>query len=312
MVDAFGKKEIEKVSEFAQISKILTKLELIQIYVNNLVAFPFPLQLVSLVKEISLNSSIQITIAIHDYFPLCPSFNLLNNAGKFCNLPAVSVCQNCLPNLKSPFVNFSGINDIIKWRKEWNNLFESNCEIHCFSKSSEELFLKCFPEAGSKIKVLPHDVPELSQYKPETNQFPFINIGVIGQINFNKGLEIINSIYSLIVEKNLPIRITVIGSIIGDFKEPYLAQTGSYNVSELPDLVEKYAIDFAFMPSIWPETFSYVAHEIKSMGLPMVTFDLGAQADLAKSYEKGFVIELGDPEDIINQLLAFYQNLKKF
>jgi glycosyltransferase involved in cell wall biosynthesis len=65
------------------------------------------------------------------------------------------------------------------------------------------------------------------------------------------------------------------------------------------------------MPSIWPETFSYVAHEIKSMGLPMVTFNLGAQADLAKSYEKGYVIDLGDPEEIINQLTVFHQTLKK-
>jgi len=310
-IDKIGKRQTKNVAEFEEISTLLSNLELVQIYVNNLVAFPDPIHIISVIRKISFGRNIPITIAVHDYFSLCPSFNLLNTEGKFCNLPSVSVCNACLSSLKTPLVAYTSITDIELWREAWNSLLKCKCEIHCFSESSKQLFLKCFPDVGSKVKVIPHAVAGLSQYKPAFNQSPFINIGIIGQIQFNKGAEVIKAIYALIVERNLPIRLIIVGSIIGEFKEPYLVQTGNYSVTALPSLIEKYSIDYAFMPSIWPETFSYVAHEIKSMGLPMVTFNLGAQADLAKSYEKGYVIDLGDPEEIINQLTVFHQTLKK-
>jgi glycosyltransferase involved in cell wall biosynthesis len=59
--------------------------------------------------------------------------------------------------------------------------------------------------------------------------------------------------------------------------------------------------------SIWPETFSYVAHELCSMGLPVVCFDMGAQADLIHFYRKGTVIKLAKSRDLLEELVRVWE-----
>jgi len=55
--------------------------------------------------------------------------------------------------------------------------------------------------------------------------------------------------------------------------------TGPYDREDLPELVERHGINLFLFPSTWPETFSYVVSEMKSLGLPIVAFDLGAPAE---------------------------------
>ena len=54
--------------------------------------------------------------------------------------------------------------------------------------------------------------------------------------------------------------------------------SGSYQPDQLPYLIEAHCIDRWLFPSIWPETFSHVVHEMISTGLPVHAFDVGAQA----------------------------------
>ena len=54
----------------------------------------------------------------------------------------------------------------------------------------------------------------------------------------------------------------------------------------------KYGITDWLIPSIWPETFSYTTHEAIATGLPVWSFDLGAQADAIRGRRKGGVIPI--------------------
>ena len=38
-------------------------------------------------------------MGLHDYFIVCPQFNLLDSSGRFCSLPAVGTCDQCLAQL---------------------------------------------------------------------------------------------------------------------------------------------------------------------------------------------------------------------
>ena len=55
---------------------------------------------------------------------------------------------------------------------------------------------------------------------------------------------------------------------------------------------------------IWPETFSYTTHEAIATGLPVWSFDLGAQADAIRTTATGRVIPFADGIPDINALLA--------
>jgi glycosyltransferase involved in cell wall biosynthesis len=41
-------------------------------------------------------------------------------------------------------------------------------------------------------------------------------------------------------------------------------------------------VGLCLLPSIWPETFSYVTQELMSLGVPLVCFDLGAPAECVR------------------------------
>ena len=86
----------------------------------------------------------------------------------------------------------------------------------------------------------------------------------------------------------------------------YFVTTGRYNVDDLPSIVKNYDIDLFFIPSIWPETFSYTTEEAIQMGMPVVTFDLGAPATRVREYSRGMVLNTDkDPNHILEKIIDF-------
>src|SRR5690606_33061326 len=76
----------------------------------------------------------------------------------------------------------------------------------------------------------------------------------------------------------------IIGNIDPAYKLESSAQVhGSYQVEDIPALVARYGISRWLIPSIWPETFSYTTHEALATGLPVFSFDLGAQGDAVRA-----------------------------
>ena len=65
---------------------------------------------------------------------------------------------------------------------------------------------------------------------------------------------------------------------------------------DLPEIVKRFNITKFFIPSIWPETFSYTTDEIMQMGYPIIVFDLGAPIERVRNYELGMVIDFNNFE----------------
>ncbi len=84
---------------------------------------------------------------VHDFFCVCPSFNLVGRKGVYCGLPAESACGECLGN-----PDF----DIGEWRAllfaGFSRIFS---EIICFSAPSADMIRKIYPEAAEKIALCP-------------------------------------------------------------------------------------------------------------------------------------------------------------
>jgi O-antigen biosynthesis protein len=106
-------------------------------------------------------------------------------------------------------------------------------------------------------------------------------------------------------------RVVVIGEIDNAEHRQYsnLTVHGRYDASELPDLIERYGINICLLPSIWPETFSYVTQEIMVMDLPLVCFDLGAPAERVKMYLNGTVVPLSNSIALYGAISAIKSKL---
>lgn len=249
-----------------------------------------------------------LRILIHDYFMICPSLNLMNNEGKYCRLPEdQEVCNACMQG--NEFSYSTECASLEKWRDMWRKVLERCDEIIAFSKDSIRLLKKTYPEITS-VQLIPHTVEPLEKVERSRKNTNTINIGILGAISEQKGLRIVQKMLKYI-EQNCPdMRIIIIGESSEEISSSAFSITGRYVREDIPKLTRENDIDIFFIPSVWPETFSYTTSEIMSMDMPIAVFNLGAPVERVKDYTKGLILE-GPEMDTPELVDALYEFAKE-
>jgi len=293
---------LEKVKDF------ISQLKLQEVFINNIVSFQDPIQFLKWTEHLIREKHTKLVIPIHDYYPICPNYTLLNPQAEFCEIPdSLQECQKCLKVNDLEWKTFiSDTVDIHTWRREWGSLLKLSDTIICFSHSSKELLMRAYRELDSKkLEIMPHQVAPLDPVVPLIkSDKSYTTIGVLGAINQAKGADIIEELAKEIDTKNLPIKIVLIGEISNNISSDSFLVTGRYQREDLPQLISKHEIDICLIPSVCPETFSYTTQEIMMMEMPLMVFDLGAPAERVKKYAKGIVLE----KNYIQNILSYLEN----
>lgn len=282
-VDFIDREEIVKttINALKEIDILLPYCTINNICINELVTYPQMYETLKFILEIKRKTGAKLIYLLHDYYCICPGINLMNK-NTFCNIPELNICKECeISNLQYK---------INEWRQNWKKFLEECDIITAFSQDSHQLLKKSYPQVKNII-VKPHDCSYMIPLEKKYKKTEQITIGVLGVLVAHKGLEIIKKMIQIIEEKKLKIRIVLIGETIEKIDSNSFYQTGQYKISEIPRLTLEYDIDIFFISSIWPETFSYTAEEVMRMGIPIVSFNLGASAERIKKYEKGTIIK---------------------
>jgi len=170
--------------------------------------------------------------------------------------------------------------------------------VRFFSDSGRKLFLDVYKNMipQEKYLVIPHDpLPASGKNVDPVKRNPFV-VGVVGNISIAKGASLLRDMARLIRKDELPIKIVVIGNVETYEPSEVFFSTGSYLPGQLPALIKEHGVGLCFLPSICPETFSFVASEIMQLGMPLIGFNLGAQAERISAYQHGFIIDDASPE----------------
>ncbi|MFN0088275.1 MAG: glycosyltransferase [Blastocatellia bacterium] len=286
------------------------------LFINNLYTYEDPLHAVQTILGMKERAGARLTVALHDYYGICPEFNLLDVHRKFCGVPDLRSCRNCLSDNRSEVLRSVVSDDIEAWRITWGRLFREADEVLGFSEASLTILRKAYPEIDeAKIVFQPHSVDYLPRTAPRITKTERLHIGIIGTIHENKGSALVVAMAEHIVRCNLPVSITVVGELIVPDKaldrlRMVLNCTGKYEQAMLPELIEEHGINVCFLPSMWPETFSYVTSEIMAFGMPLAVYPVGAPPERVALYEKGRIIRgMGDAPRTIEELMAFHQAL---
>lgn len=216
-----------------------------------------------------------IEVLFHDFFPISPSYTLLGRGGTYQGVPVAGG-----PLAEDPAHGYTrpGQPDatLADWQAAWGALVNAAERCVVFSDDSADLVARAYPQAADTLVTVPH---------PLLSPVPRINavrdgvpvIGVLGNIGYQKGAAVLQKL-SRDLARSGAARLVVIGHL--DPAWPLAAPArvhGSYELRDLPGLVARYRISGWLMPSIWPETFSFTTHEVLATGMPVVSFDLGAQ-----------------------------------
>lgn len=302
-------KEYNTSYNFESLDKIigvLEQLKIKRIYINELVTYPNIYDILSKLSEFKLRYNTSIIMLLHDFFCICPAVNLINDKGCYCDIPSIDKCEQCIENNElNVSKDYESINE---WRRNWG-LFLNECdEIITFSNNSAMLLERSY-NITSDIIVIPHVVDYIMPINNEHKSTGSLNIGLLGTLNYNKGLTIIEEMLNIIEELKLNINIILIGSTVRKIKHKNFRETGEYTTDMLAKLVIENDIDLFFISSIWPETFSYTTQEVIDMNIPVVSFNLGAQAEKIEKYSKGMVISDINAKDALESIINFNNSL---
>jgi glycosyltransferase involved in cell wall biosynthesis len=303
--------EIYRISSFLGLDRILSKSPVEEIFLNSPVSFDEPLVFADWISTMrASHPKTRLTLAVHDYFSVCPSFVLLNADGRFCGIPDVAECATCLKRHQARYVALSPPTEIGPWRALWGRCLQAADEVRCFSNSTRQLLLRAYPALDpGRISVIPHRVDYLPARLPRLDHTAPLVVGIIGQISVQKGAMVVKEMLARIDSEHPDVRVVVIGALDIALKSDRLRVTGTYRHEDLVDLIEANGINMFFFPSICPETFSYVTEEMIRLDLPIVAFDLGAPGERLRSYGNARLCSEVSAPAALALLVAFHQEL---
>jgi len=279
-----------------------------EIFINNLVDWPRPLEALACLTKIRQEINASISLPVHDFFSVCPSYNLLNKEGRYCGVPSIVDCRQCLP--QNRFAHNPEAVGIDVWRERWQEFIAVAQNVFCFSDDSLSLVKRVYDLQAEQCHVRPHEVNTHGLARPLVSFGYGLHIGVVGAINHAKGAAIVSEIAGILQKENDGTKLSVIGPYDGWLRGKHVQVTGPYTRDQLPSLLTDLGINVCFLPSIWPETYSYVTSELIGLGMPLCVFDLGAPAERVRSYEKGCIIQTIDAAHALRAIRRLYESLR--
>lgn len=296
-------------SGYSDWGRVIDSIQPESILINNLYSFRRPMEFLHWLTQEPAIEGIPVSIALHDFFMLCPSLFLIDSERNYCGLPDSAACNRCFSRLQIDYP--IGTDSITEWRATWKEALAVVNNIIAFSNSTRDLFVRIYPEYAGKIIVRPHSMARFRHRSVPVDLSKPLHIGVVGTIGWQKGWNIVKQLCEEIDSHRLPFRVTVIGSLVPEFSATCLNVTGRYERTGLASAIKQSGANIFLFPSIWPETFSYVAHELMACGVPLCCFNLGAPAEAVANYSTGLVLDghispsmlLAQMEDFRTQLL---------
>lgn len=224
---------------------------------------------------------------LHDFYSICPNYNLITPENTFCYCEQPESCSLCIKGQQGFKINLPG---------HWHRLHSNNLQradiIYVPSESCRQWIDKVYPNLIGSVVVREHGIHKCGLHvKRDPESGRKFRIGFIGGLTKVKGSELITEIINL--DKSEAIEWVIHGEI-GDvdlmcLDKKNLEKTGRYEKNNLPSLLADSNLDFMVICSIWPETFSYTLSECWDIGLPVIVSPLGAPADRVKQHGGGWV-----------------------
>jgi GT2 family glycosyltransferase/glycosyltransferase involved in cell wall biosynthesis len=239
---------------------------------------------------------------IHDYYLVCPRIFFLKEDMAFCGATLDSAeCDNC--------IEVEG--GISRWR-ERSSLFLRSCDlVFAPSKSATEYVNKYFE--GIKIDIVPHKyLGYINNEKYSDHMLDSdIKVAFIGTIVPHQGSRIIAECLAYTKKNKLPIKWFVFGEY-PDNKDQKIFVSGRYEgFDALSELIVNNKIDVICLPSLAPETFSFALSEAWSLGIPVISSNLGAIGERIKKVEAGWALDYPLKAESVCELATSIKNSPK-
>jgi glycosyltransferase involved in cell wall biosynthesis len=252
----------------------------------------------------------RVVITAHDYFLLCPEFNLLTPDLRRCGKPRADAfspdCLACMQaKRKDGSMETGKIAEYLGVRQRLiRRVLAAADAIVAPSEFVREALGHAFGAVvKKKVRVFTHgmDLPASCRHNAPSGK---LRVGFLGNMTKQKGGEVLLESARLLRDEN--VSFTVFGgiepSLQGAVNESGFTASGEYSLTELPGLLAD--VDLVVIPSVWDETFCLTVSEAQGLGVPVVASAAGAIKERLCDGEDGYLFPPGDAPALAERLRA--------
>ncbi|MEY4195811.1 MAG: hypothetical protein RLZZ226_2179 [Pseudomonadota bacterium] len=274
----------------------------------------FPLQIWDIPEALA----IAYDVSLHDYLPICPRINLMDESGYYCDEARhqPTACNRCLALngfdddetnhriLRNKFAEFG--QDVARWRDHYARILAGARRVIAPSQTVATIFGEHFPNLN--LVVIPHPAtatPATAAAVSARVSQPY-QVIVMGAIGRHKGYDILQGMLKQAVKQGLPLHFHLIGYSCDDaalLAYPNISISGPYAADQLPERIAATQAGVALFLSPWPETYCFTLSEAWRYGLYPVALDIGAVGERIRASGQGLLLPLQASAKTINQAL---------
>jgi glycosyltransferase involved in cell wall biosynthesis len=285
---------------------LLAPVERLRIVYSCGVGDPDPIALPALMRSLRRSPDDRMEARLHDHFPLSPSYCLLGSDGRHRG-PVPADCADPAHRVRRPDGRRADLGD---WRAAWHGFLSDCAEVTAFSRSGAELFCEAYPDLAGRLRLRPH-APDRLPGPVAPPDGPGA-IGVLGNLNRQKGAEIVAALALRLKASGDPRPVVVIGNVDPTCRLPRGVRLhGGYRREDIAALARRHRVSAWIAPSIWPETFSFTTREALATGLPVLAFALGGQGEAVAEAPNGRAVAFDPDADLAARLHAALPPLRR-
>lgn len=244
--------------------------------------------------------NVPVVFSFHDFYTICPTIQLLDDAGRFCNgictpgerdCPVSSKWFRDIPHLKGDYVYV--------WRERVAEALQLCDAYVTTSESTKELVFRFYPFVAEKpFHVIEHG-RDLTAYRPCASPVtdPPIRVVYFGALNRAKGTDLVEALMRINQEERGPFEFHILGATSREFNPSQYGGIvhGPYDREDLPQKLVKIAPSLSLVPSIWPETYCHALTESWAAGIPVLASDIGVLRERVQRHGGGWCLDHTDP-----------------
>jgi glycosyltransferase involved in cell wall biosynthesis len=188
-------------------------------------------------------------------------------------------------------------------RKYYLNILNDIDFIHYNSAVSKDVYDKYLSNKnGGIINITHNDIKD--KRKPKKFNRDYVNFGYVGSIDYNKGFFTLYDALKALDKNNLnKWRLNVYGNKNNGPEDKNIIYNGTFEYKDLDRIYND--IDALIVPSMWKETFGFIALEALSHGVPCIISDNVGSKDIIEDEKLGIVF---NPENLRSTLEDLVNN----
>jgi GT2 family glycosyltransferase len=281
----------------AAVSDILMRHAIDLVHIRVLLAHTFDLPSVARVLDIP------VVLSFHDYFLVCPTFHLLDEANRFCGgvcTPGDGACRipsdwvRGVPHLKH------------SWVKEWQRAVArmlADCDAFVTtSPTARAIYVRTYPHlATAPFHLIEHGRDlEFEPVAAMPDLRGPVRVVIPGAFDVHKGAPFIERLLELDTAGRLEFHF--LGKVPEEFRHLGVIH-GPYERRQFARKLHEIRPAFVGILSIWAETYSHTLSEAWAAGVPVLVNDLGAPMERVETHGGGWVLDHRDPAGAYKRII---------